>query len=59
MLDDHRRRVRMDEEKISIHQTQEINYWTKQLNSNPEKLKKAVEAVGPIVKEVRKWLHNN
>ena len=59
MLDDYRRRTRVDEEKISIHQTQEINYWTRQLNSHPDKLRKAVAAVGPVVKDVRKWLSNN
>ena len=59
MLDDQRKRIREDEETISIHQTQEINYWTKQLKSDPDKLKKAVAAVGPIVKDVRKWLSIN
>ena len=59
MLNENRKRVGIDEEKISVHLSQEINYWTKQLNSNPERLRKAVETVGPIVKDVRKWLSLN
>lgn len=59
MLEDRIYRTKADDEKISIHQTQEINYWSKQLKSDPEKLRKAVAAVGPMVKDVRKWLLNN
>ena len=59
MLEDRLNRTRQDDERISIHQTQEINSWTKQLKSDPDKLRKAVAEVGPMVKDVRKWLFNN
>jgi hypothetical protein len=59
MLEDRLNRTKADDEKISIQQTQEVNYWTKQLKSDPDKLRKAVAAVGPMVKDVRKWLFNN
>ena len=59
MLNDIHKRDRDDNERISIHQTQEINYWTKQLNCNPDRLTRAVAAVGPKVAYVRKWLSEN
>ena len=59
MLEDRLNRTKADDERISIQQTQEVNYWTKQLKSDPDKLRKAVAAVGPMVKDVRKWLYIN
>ncbi len=59
MQQDPLKRAKVDEDRISIHQTHEINYWTKQLKSNPEKLKRAIAEVGPLVKDVKKWLYNN
>lgn len=48
-----------DNSRIYVDQTHEINYWTKQLKTSPEKLKKAVGAVGPMVKDIKKWLGSN
>ena len=56
-MTDHRSKIgKGDDTRINVGQTHEINYWTKQLNTSPDKLKKAVEAVGPMVKDVKKWL---
>ena len=59
-MTDHRSKIgKGDDTRINVGQTHEINYWTKQLNTSPDKLKKAVEAVGPMVKDVKKWLGSN
>jgi hypothetical protein len=59
MTDDPRKKSREDNERIGINQTHEVNYWTRQLNCDADRLKKAVAAVGPMVKDVRKWLSDN
>jgi hypothetical protein len=48
-----------DDTRINVGQTHEINYWTRQLNTSPDRLKKAVAAVGPLAKDVKKWLNSN
>jgi hypothetical protein len=59
MNDNLRHTGKQDDERIGVNQTHEINYWTKVLNTSPDKLRKAVAEVGPMVKDVRKWLHSN
>ena len=59
MADDRSKTGKDDYSRINIQQTHEINYWTKQLNTSPDKLKKAVAEVGPMVKDVKKWLNSN
>ena len=59
-MTDHRSKIgKGDDSRIHVGQTHEINYWTKQLKTSPEKLKKAVAAVGPMVNDVKKWLSSN
>lgn len=50
---------RDDNTRMSINQTHEVNYWTKQLKTTPDLLKRAVAAVGPMVEDVKKWLRSN
>lgn len=59
MADDLSKTGKGDDSRINVNQTHEITYWTKALNTSPERLKKAVAAVGPMVKDVRKWLASN
>ena len=40
MADDRSKTGKDDYSRINIHQTHEINYWTKQLNTSPDRLKK-------------------
>ncbi|MBC7828263.1 MAG: DUF3606 domain-containing protein [Chitinophagaceae bacterium] len=47
---------RYDNERINAIQDHEIRYWSNALGCTPEKLRRAVTAVGPLVKDVRKWL---
>jgi hypothetical protein len=59
-MTDHRSKIgKGDDSRINVGQTHEINYWTKQLNISPDRLKKAVAAAGPMVKDVKKWLSSN
>lgn len=59
MPDDRSKTGRDDYSRISINQTHEVNYWTSKLKTTPEKLRAAVNAVGPMVDDVRKWLKSN
>lgn len=59
MSDDLKNTGKQDDIRINVNQTHEVTYWTKTLDVSPERLKKAVVAVGPIVKDVRAWLSKN
>lgn len=59
MADDLKNTGKQDDIRINVNQTHEVSYWTKELNVSPDKLKKAVAAVGPLVKNVKKWLQDN
>jgi hypothetical protein len=58
MPDDLKNTGKADDIRINIHQDHEVSYWSKELGVTPEKLKAAVAAVGPMVKDVKKWLGN-
>ena len=59
MPDNLKRRQPEDPKKINIKQQWEIDYWTKELGVSESKLKRAVEAVGVMVVNVKKWLREN
>jgi hypothetical protein len=50
------RNSRHDNERINAIQDHEIRYWSNLLACEPEKLRRAIIAVGPLVKDVKKWL---
>jgi hypothetical protein len=56
MPDDQSKIRPQDASKINVHETYEVEYWTKHLGVTPEKLKDAVNKVGVSVKEVKKHL---
>jgi len=45
-----------DDSRINIHQQHEVQYWTRALGVTAEQLKAAVQAVGPMVKDVKRHL---
>jgi hypothetical protein len=47
---------KQDDSRINVNQDHEVTYWTKELGVTAEKLREAVKAVGPMVKDVRKYL---
>ncbi|MEP0913298.1 DUF3606 domain-containing protein [Leptolyngbya sp. GB1-A1] len=56
MPDDLTRRRPEDPTKINIHQSYEVGYWTARLGVSEAVLQRAVNAVGPTVVNVQKWL---
>ena len=47
---------RQDTERINAIKDHEIKYWSNALSCTPQKLRDAITAVGPMVKDVKKWL---
>lgn len=45
-----------DDSRINVNEPYEVQYWTKTLGVTADKLKEAVRAVGPMVKDVKKYL---
>ena len=56
MTDNLKRRQPEDPNKINVNQSWEISYWTDELGVSEQKLRDAVAAVGPLVKDVKKYL---
>lgn len=56
MADNLKIRQPEDPKKININQDWEVKEWTKELGVSETKLKAAVKEVGPIVKDVKKYL---
>ena len=45
-----------DRERINIHQDYELRDWAKSLDTTPERIKEAVQAVGDRAEKVREYL---
>lgn len=56
MSDDLKKTGKQDDSRININESYEVSYWTKTLGVSADKLKEAVRAVGPMVKDVSKYL---
>ena len=56
MADDTSKRGPRDASKINVHESWELEYWTKTLGVTAEKLEAAVKAVGPGVAKVKEHL---
>ncbi|MDB5945172.1 MAG: hypothetical protein JWQ33_198 [Ramlibacter sp.] len=56
MSDDRKKSGGQDRERINVHQDYELRDWSRSLNTTPEKLKEAVQAVGDRVEKVREFL---
>lgn len=56
MPDDKHIKGPADQQKININQPYEVQYWSTTLGVTPEELRRAVNAVGPIVADVRRHL---
>lgn len=59
MADDLSKTGKGDDIRININQAHEVSYWSRELNTTAEKLRRAVEAVGPMVANVKRWLNSN
>ena len=56
MSDDKTKTGGQDRERINVHEDYELRDWSKSLNTTPEKLKAAVQAVGDRADKVREYL---
>ena len=56
MSDDKSQSHGQDRERINIHQDYELRDWAKSLDTTPERLKEAVQAVGDRAEKVREYL---
>ena len=56
MSDDKNKSGGQDRQRINIHQDYELRDWAKSLNTTPERLKEAVQAVGDRAEKVREYL---
>jgi methyl-accepting chemotaxis protein len=56
MSDDKTKSQGQDRQRINVNQDYELRDWAKSLNTTPEKLKEAVQAVGDRSDKVREFL---
>ena len=56
MSDDKTKSGGQDRDRINIHQEYELRDWAKSLNTTPERLKEAVQAVGDRAEKVCEFL---
>lgn len=59
MADDLKKTGKGDDARINVNQVHEVTYWSKTLDCTGQKLKDAVKAVGPMVRDVKDWLVKN
>jgi len=56
MSDDTNKSGGQDRQRINVNQDHELRDWAKSMNTTPEKLKEAVQAVGDRADKVRDYL---
>ena len=59
MSDDTSKSQGQDRQRINVHQDYELRDWAKSLNTTPERLKEAVQAVGDRAEKVREYLSHD
>jgi hypothetical protein len=57
MSDDKNKSGGQDRQRINVHQDYELRDWAKSLNTTPERIKEAVQAVGDRAEKVREYLN--
>jgi Protein of unknown function (DUF3606) len=59
MAVDPRKTEGQEPERINVDQADDVRYWAEQFGVTAEELRSAVEAAGPMVKDVRRRLAAN
>ncbi|WP_427913289.1 DUF3606 domain-containing protein [Ramlibacter sp. MMS24-I3-19] len=59
MSDDKTKAHGQDRERINVHEDYELRDWSRSLNTTPERLKEAVQAVGDRAEKVREYLKSD
>ena len=57
MADDLKKTGRHDDDRINVDQDHEGGYWAEKLGFSREQLRQAVQAAGPMVKDVQRHLN--
>jgi hypothetical protein len=56
MPDNKRETGKPDDSRINVNEAYELRYWTKELGCTEQQLREAVKKVGPMVKDVKRYL---
>jgi hypothetical protein len=56
MADDLKQTGRQDDQRINVDQEHEVGYWSEKLGVSRARLHEAVQAAGPMVKDVQRHL---
>jgi hypothetical protein len=56
MADDKTKVGKGDRDRINVNEDYELRDWSQALGVSPAELRRAVQAVGPMVKDVRRHL---
>lgn len=56
MSDDKNQRHGQDRQRINVNEDYELRDWAKSMNTTPERIKEAVQAVGDRAEKVREYL---
>ena len=56
MADDLKKTGKQDDERINVDQEHELSYWSEELGVSRDQLRQAVQAAGPMVKDVQRHL---
>jgi hypothetical protein len=59
MSDDKTKAHGQDRQRINVHEDYELRDWARSLNTTPERLKEAVQAVGDRAEKVREYLKSD
>ena len=57
MADNLKKTGKPDDARINVEQDHELGYWSEKLGVSREELRKAVQAAGPMVKDVQRHLN--
>ena len=57
-MDDKSKTGRADDSRINVDEAYEVQYWSKKFNVGEDRLKEAVQAVGPIAEDVKRYLRS-
>lgn len=58
MADDRTKQGPQDRSRINVHERYELDYWSNKFGVTPKDLKRAVEKVGVMTKDVERELKN-
>lgn len=56
MPDDKTKTGKADDIRINVHEPYELRDWSQKFGVTPDRLKQAVQTVGPMVKDVKRHL---